>query len=59
MDAIDLDLSCSGCGQESDQIAALRSGDEVVAIMCRKCLLEAVSLIDQAGQNQNRKDNAN
>jgi len=48
-----LDLSCSGCGKESDEMAGFRSG-EIVMLLCKVCLLDAVAMIEN--QERPRKD---
>jgi hypothetical protein len=53
------DLLCSGCGQDCDEMAALKSGDEIICLMCRQCLVDAVKLIDSLGQGVKGRDAAN
>jgi hypothetical protein len=53
------DLLCSGCGKDCDEMAALKSGDEIICLMCRQCLVDAVKLIDSLGQEVKGRDAAN
>ena len=52
-DEVVIDLVCSGCGEDKNEIAALRtrSGD-IVALMCKGCLQEAIDLITKIEQGQ-------